>query len=131
MSTATAFAKPNFAPAAVLGCALFLLSILAGCASNDKKTQAPPADASKVAIYESTELLHSQYSLVQHVWLDSWRSNFTVPSFTSESEGLEAMKRVASNAGANGLIHVLCVDARTRTSEAAKLYCYADAIRVH
>ena len=68
---------------------------------------------------KAPSLLHSQYTLVQHLWIDSWRSNWTFPRFSTEAEGLEAMKRAASDAGANGLLHAICVDGASKASDKA------------
>ena len=112
---------------ALLGASL----LTAGCASNAKTAAKPTVPPSQIAVYESTDLLHSRYTLVEHVWLDSWRSNFTVPSFSTEAQGLEAMKRAASDAGANALLHVVCVDGSTKPGQGSGLYCYGDAIRLN
>src|SRR5689334_24764413 len=90
------------------------LALTLGCASKAKTVAGPKTPPDQIAVYESTDLLHSQYTLLQHVWVDSWRSNFGIPRFSSEAEGLQAMKRVASDAGANALLHVICVDSASR-----------------
>jgi len=115
-----------------LGCcaAVVLLAAITGCASKPavKGAKVPP---SEVRVYATPDLLQSQYTLVEHVWIDSWRSNITYPSFGSDSVGIDAMKRVASDAGANGLINVICLDGRAKPSQSPLLYCYGDAIRVN
>ena len=110
--------------------AAILLALAGGCASGPtvKGNKVAPAD---VHVYESTDLLRTQYTLVQHVWIDSWRSNFTYPTFRSEADGVDAMKRIASDSGANGLIHVICLDGRTGSGSGPVLYCYGDAIRIN
>jgi hypothetical protein len=117
----------------VIGLAsLVFLALLGGCASKGAKTaEGPKVPPSQITVYESTELLHSQYTLVQHLWIDSWRSNWSFPKFSTEAEGLEAMKRAASDAGANALLHAICVNGATKASESAVLYCYGDAIKVN
>ena len=61
------------------GCVLFaalLVAAMSGLRKHAKEPgRAPKSPPSEIKVYESTELLHSQYSLVQHVWVDSWRSN--------------------------------------------------------
>lgn len=106
------------------------LLLTTGCASKPKQVanRVPPE---QIAVYESTELLHTQFVLVEHVWVDSWSSNWKFPSFDTEQQGLDAMKRVASDAGANALLHAVCVDGMTRPGQHSNLYCYADAIRVN
>lgn len=116
----------------ILGCAaLSALLLTTGCASKGKTVEGPKVPAAQIAVYESTELLHSQYTLVQHLWIDSWRSNLSFPKFSTEAEGLEAMKRAASDAGANALLHAICVDGATKSSQHSTLYCYGDAIRLN
>lgn len=119
-------------PLRALGCiaAAVLLAGASGCASKGVPAGSK-VSPSEVRIYQTTELLHSQYTLVQHVWIDSWRSNVTYPSFKSEADGVDAMRRVASDAGANGLIHVICFDTRSKPSQKLDLNCYGDAIRVN
>jgi len=116
----------------ILGCvvvASFLIAVC-GCAS-----KAPPPKSkvapSEVKVYQTPDLLMSQYTLIEHVWIDSWRTNFTFPTFNTEADGMDAMKRVASDAGANALINAICIDGRPKPSDKAVLYCYADAIRVN
>ena len=115
----------------IVGCIAVALSLVAagGCAS-----KAPPKSKvapSEVKVYQTPDLLMSQYTLVEHVWVDSWRTNFTFPTFDKEADGMDAMKRVASDAGANALINAICVDGRSKPSDKAVLYCYADAIHVN
>jgi hypothetical protein len=119
-------------PPRALGCiaAAVLLAGAAGCASKGVPANSK-APASEVKIYQTTDLLQSQYTLVQHVWIDSWRSNITYPTFKSEADGVDAMKRAASDAGANGLINVICFDTRSKASQNLSLNCYGDAIRVN
>lgn len=116
----------------VLGwAAIGALLLTAGCASKAKTVAGPTVAPAQIAVYESTDLLHSQYTLVQHLWVDSWRSNWGFPRFSTEAEGLEAMKRAASDAGANALLHAICVDGATKAGQASTLYCYGDAIHVN
>ena len=110
--------------------ALLLVSV-AGCASKPVTSSKARVSPSEIKVYQTTDLLESQYTLVEYVWISSWHSNLTYPSFKSEADGIDAMKRVASDAGANGLINVICLDARSKASEKLELYCYGDAIRVN
>jgi hypothetical protein len=115
-----------------LGCivAALLVAGAAGCAGKGAPSHSK-VSSGEVRIYQTPDLLRSQYTLVEHVWIDSWGSNISYPSFSSEQEGIDAMKRAAADAGANALIHVICLDARAKASETLTYYCYADAIRVN
>jgi len=116
----------------LLACAALGASLLmAGCAGKQTAVAGAKVPPSQIAVYESTDLLHTQYTLIQHVWIDSWRSNITFPRFKSEGEGIEAMKRVASDVGANALLHAICVDGASKPSQKSELYCYGDAIRLN
>lgn len=110
--------------------AALLLAGAAGCASKGAPGKSKVA-ASEIKVYQTPDLLQSQYTLVEHVWIDSWRSNITFPTYSSEADGMDAMKRVAADAGANGLINAICLDGRSKPSQKPELYCYADAIRVN
>ena len=116
----------------ILGCiaAALLLIGAGGCASKSPPPKSKVAP-SEVKVYQTPDLLMSQYTLIEHVWIDSWRTNFTYPTFDTEADGMDAMKRVASDAGANALINAICIDGRSKPSDKAILYCYADAIRVN
>ena len=108
-----------------------LFAGVAGCASQGKPPSKAHVPASEITVYQTTDLLQSQYTLIERVWIDSWRSNVSFPSFKSEADGVDAMKRAASNAGANALIHVICLDTRSKPSQRLQLNCYGDAIRVN
>jgi hypothetical protein len=95
-----------------LGClaAAALVAGATGCASSKPApAKGEKVPASEIKVYQTPDLLQSQYTLIEHVWIDSWRSNFTFPTFKSEADGMDAMKRVASDAGANGLINAICL----------------------
>jgi hypothetical protein len=113
----------------VAGLAVLGVLFTTGCASKAKTVAGPKVPPSQITVYESTDLIHSQYTLVEHVWVDSWKSNVTFPSFDTEAQGLEAMKRAASDAGANALLHVVCADGSNKPGQHSGLYCYGDAIR--
>src|SRR5262245_7251755 len=109
----------------------FALASTLGCASNKTKTAKAKVPPSEIKVYETPDLLATQYTLVQHVWIDSCCTNVSYPSFKSEADGMDAMKKAASDAGANGLINVLCHDTRTNPKKKLDLYCYGDAILVN
>lgn len=111
-------------------CIAIALAVV-GCASKPPAPAQGKTPPNEIKVYQTPDLLHSQFKLVEHVWIDSWHSNITYPSFKAEADGLDAMKRAASDAGANALIHVICLDARDKPSDATQLNCYGDAIHVN
>ena len=116
-----------------LGCAALAVALVStlGCGANKPKTTKAKVPPSEVKIYQTPDLLQSQYTLIEHVWIDSWRTNVTFPSFKSEADGMDAMKKVASDVGANALINVMCHDTRTDPKKTLNLNCYGDAILVN
>jgi uncharacterized protein YbjQ (UPF0145 family) len=92
-----------------------------------KQPAAPSGAASQVQVYNTTQLVPSQYTVVERLWIDGWRSNLTYPTYRSVEDGIEAMREKAANAGANGLLNVMCMDATGYSNR--RLLCYGDAIK--
>lgn len=110
--------------------------ILAGCALSGCSS-VPPTDADgaagEIKVYESSRLATSQYEVVRRLWMDSWRSNFLLPTYRSEADAIGAMKTEARRAGADGLINVVCIDQGRSTwfsSQEPGILCYGNAIRL-
>jgi hypothetical protein len=108
------------------GAALLACTTLIGCASGNKAATAR-VPAAEVKVYNSTQLAPAQYTLVQHVWIDEWRSNVTYPTFGSVEDGIQAMREKASAAGASGLVNVMCLDGAGYKD--GHMLCYGDAIK--
>jgi hypothetical protein len=110
------------------GCAVLLACVaLAGCASPGKQSKAPRGGAAQVQVYNTTQLVPSQYTVVQRLWIDGWGSNLTYPTYRAVENGIEAMREKAADAGANGLLNVMCMDATGYSK--GRLLCYGDAIK--
>jgi hypothetical protein len=133
MATYSAYSSDQRLRLRALACvaAASFFAGISGCATQSKPASKASVPASEVKIYQTPDLLRNQYTLIGHVWTDSWHSNLSFPSYRTEADGVEAMKRAAADAGANALINVICLDARSKPSESLKLYCYGDAIRVN
>ena len=100
--------------------------LLGACATGSKQPVAS-APASEVQIYSTTQLVPTQYTIVEHIWTDSWRSNISVPTFANADAGLQELKEKAAGVGASGLVNVMCLDATGYSR--GRLLCYGDAIR--
>lgn len=112
-------------PVAVAAC------LLSGCAS------VPPTgsdgNVTEVKVYASGQLAASQYEVVRHIWVDSWRADFSVPTYPSEAVGIAALRVEAGRLGADGLINVICLDQghpEWRSSTEPTVLCYGNAIRL-
>jgi hypothetical protein len=111
--------------------AFVALCALAGCAS------APPADvvkrAADINVYAMPQLTDKPYDVVNHIWVDNWRTAFAAPTYPSEDEALAALRLEAARAGADGLINVVCLDQdRPKREASAKpaILCYGNAVRL-
>jgi hypothetical protein len=107
------------------------ICVLSGCAS------APQSDverqAAEVKVYEPEQLTQGQYEVVRHLWVDSWRTAFWLPTDSSEAEGIASLQTEAARLGANGLINVSCRDQghfMWSWSREPAILCYGNAIRV-
>ena len=104
---------------------LIACTALAACATG--KSSAPLVPASDVQLYNTTQLVPSQYTVVQHIWIDSSKTAFSYPTFGTVDEGILAMKEEAGKTGATGVINVLCMDAKGYKD--GSLLCYGDAVK--
>jgi hypothetical protein len=113
----------------MLGVCTILPAMLAvsACSSAPKQEA---VDVSQVQVYRSMQLTPSRYTVVKRIWIDDWGSNVSYPSFDKEQAGIDAMKREAARVGANGIMHVICLDPSSGKSTGG-LLCYGDAVKVN
>jgi hypothetical protein len=105
--------------------------MLSGCASAPKS--GVEKQAAEVKVYQPDQLLQGQYKVMRYLWVDSWRTAFRLPSYSSEAEGIASLQAAAARLGANGLINVSCLDqGRSIWSWSRKtvILCYGTAIDV-
>ena len=105
--------------------------VLSGCASAPQS--GVERQAAEVKVYEPEQLAQGQYEVVRHLWVDSWRTAFWLPSDSSEADGIASLQAEAARLGANGLINVSCRDQGHSIwswSREPAILCYGNAIRV-
>jgi uncharacterized protein YbjQ (UPF0145 family) len=105
--------------------------VLSGCASSPQN--GGEGRATEVKIYESAQLAQDQYELVRYLPVDSWRTAFWLPTYSSQAEGIASLQAEATRLGANGLIDVSCLDQRSSIwpwNREHAVLCYGNAIRV-
>jgi hypothetical protein len=105
--------------------------VLSGCASAPQS--GVERRAAEVKVYEPDQLVQGQHELVRYLWVDSWRSAFWLPSYSSEAEGIASLQVEAARLGANGLINVSCRDQGHSIwswRREPAILCYGNAIRV-
>ena len=83
-----------------------------------------------VKIYSPAELRQGEYNTVSRLWVNSWRTAFRVPTYSSRDEGIAALQDKAHSLGANGLINVACYGDTGWFGGSEAFTCYGKAIRV-
>ena len=106
-----------------------IAAALAGCAGASKQAGAP-VTADEVNIYSPAQLRPGRYETVQRLWVESWRAQFWTPSYSTEADGLSALRSKAAHLGANGLINVACYRGQGLFSSEPDFICYGKAIHV-
>jgi hypothetical protein len=87
----------------------------------------PTVPASEVQLYNSTQLIPTQYDVVERIWIDTSRSAFTYPSFGQPDDAIHAMREEAGKAGATGILNVMCMNGDGWRN--GQQLCYGDAIK--
>jgi len=87
--------------------------------------------AEDVKVYSPAQLRQGEYETVKRLWVETWRTPFWVPSYSSREDGIAAMRDKAAGLGANGLINVDCYGDKGFFSFGSESFvCYGKAIRV-
>ena len=97
------------------------IAVLSACATTK---------AEDVKIYSPAELKQSEYERVAWLWVDSWRTAFWVPTYSSRDDGIAALRDKAAALDANGLTNVDCYGDRGLFGGSEAFTCYGKAIRV-
>ena len=101
--------------------AVVLTAFLSACATT--KTE-------DVKIYSPAELKQNEYERVAWLWVDSGRTAFWVPTYSSRDDGIAALRDKAAALDANGLTNVDCYGDRGLFGGSESFTCYGKAIRV-
>src|SRR5262245_9912167 len=102
-----------------------LLSACATTKSDDAQTK-----SDEVKIYSPAELRQGSYETVKRLWVESWRTAFWVPTYSSRDDGIAALKDKAQSLGANGLVNVDCYGDSGLFGGSPSYTCYGKAIKV-
>jgi hypothetical protein len=101
---------------------IILAGGLSGCAG---------LKAEDVKVYSPAQLRQGEYETVKRLWVETWRTPFWVPSYSSREDGIAAVRDKAAGLGANGLINVDCYGDKGFFSFGSESFvCYGKAIRL-
>jgi len=114
--------------AAPLLCAACIVS---GCASIPEEEI--ERRVTEVKLYKTSELSSTSYESVGHVWVDSWRTASSPPTYPTLEEAVWSARAEAARLGANGLVNTVCLD-QSRGMVFGKgepaIVCYGNAVRI-
>src|SRR5258708_8012354 len=85
-------------------------AVLAGCAS---------IKAEDVKVYTPAQLRQGEYETVKRLWVETWRTPFWVPSYSSAKDGIAAFPDKAAALRPNALINAHCAAAHGSSSFAS------------
>ena len=101
---------------------IILAGGLSGCAG---------LKAEDVKVYSPAQLRQGEYETVKRLWVETWRTPFWMPSYSSREDGIAAMRDKAAGLGANGLINVDCYGDKGFFSFGSESFvCYGKAIKI-
>jgi len=84
-----------------------------------------------VKVYSPAQLKQGEYEAVARLWVETWRTPFWVPSYSSPKDGIAALQDKAAALGANGLINVDCYGDKGLFSFGSQSFTrYGKAIKV-
>ena len=87
--------------------------------------------AEDVKVYTPAQLRQGEYETVKRLWVETWRTPFRVPGYSSPKDGIAALQDKAAALGANGLINVDCYgDKGLFSFGSGSFTCYGKAIKV-
>ena len=108
--------------------ALLALALLSACASTPSGDAKTGSD--DVKIYSPAELKQGDYQTVKRIWVESWRTALSVPSYSSRDDSIASLKDKAKSLDANGLINVDCYGDSGLFGGSKAYTCYGKAIKV-
>jgi|SRR5690348_4499594 len=83
-----------------------------------------------IKIYSPAQLRQGEYKTVARIWVESWRTAFWVPTYSSRDDGIAALRDKAASLDANGLINVACYGDTGWFGGSEAFTCYGKAIKV-
>jgi len=111
--------------------AAVLTAALCACATTKSEgTKSEDVKSEDVRVYNPAELKQGEYETVARVWVETWRTAFWVPSYSSRGDGVGALRDKAAALGANGLTNVDCYGDSGMFGGEPAFTCYGKAIKV-
>src|SRR5262249_60926885 len=111
---------------------LMAVGLLAtGCAGVPQVDGERPPTA--VRVYETDPYLGKSYVIIGHLWADSQRASFWIPTYPTRDAAIASIQAEAARLNADALVSVSCVDQRGSTwfrKDEPAFLCYGVAIQL-
>ena len=111
--------------------AVILTAALCACATTKSEvSKSEDVKSEDVRVYNPAELKQGGYETVARVWVETWRTAFWVPTYSTRGDSVGALRDKAAALGANGLTNVDCYGDSGMFGGALAYTCYGKAIKV-
>ena len=108
---------------------IFAVVVLSGATMPQVAVSETPGAG--VRIYEAGVISTDRYTVVRHLWAESWRSSFWVPTHEESGDAIAALQDEAASLGANGIVNLNCLNERGGGFSSRDAYfCYGNAIKL-
>ena len=99
------------------------LCLAAACAASAQ-------EAAGVRIYQVGDIAYARYTVLERIWVESWRSAFFVPTREDESGAIADLRDKAARLGADGIVNLRCLHDSGGFPGTSGYFCYANAIKL-
>jgi hypothetical protein len=104
--------------------------LLVACAAFSAST-CVAAESAPLRVFGPGELSAGGYTVVERLWVGSWRAAFWLPGHADSGAAIAALEAEARRLGAEALANVYCLaDRGARFDAGGPYYCYGLAIRL-
>jgi len=105
------------------------IAVLAAIVSTALVSACATTRSEDVKIYSPAQLKQGDYDTVGRIWVDTWRTAFWVPTYSSRDDGIAALRDKAASLDANGLTNVDCYGDSGLFGGSPAFTCYGKAIK--
>ena len=92
--------------------------------------KAPATARAPIKVYEPGALAPSAYTVIDRVWVSSWRSVFDVPRYPDAESAIRAFLNDAERMGGDGVVNMHCLQSAGVVARRGGHYCYGSVIKL-
>ena len=88
-----------------------------------------PLQQAPLRTYDATELTPDRYTVIKHLWVESWGTAFGVSTHRESSAAIAELSAEAVKLGADALTNVVCLNDQRAWFERG-YFCYGLAVKL-